>query len=102
FGLARHIARDDDEGGSVGTPAYMAPEQIEGGLADARSDQYAFAVTCWEALCGARPFDDEGPAAARDRPGRAVLGRRVHDVLRRALSTNPAERHADMHAMLRA
>ena len=42
-------------GGLAGTPAYMAPELWAGSVADARSDQFAFAVSLFEGLCGARP-----------------------------------------------
>lgn len=45
-----------------GTPRYMAPEQHLGRGADARSDQFAFCVSLWEALYGEHPF----PAADRD------------------------------------
>ena len=41
-------------GSVVGTPAYMAPEIYDGRLADARSDQFAFGVTLYEALYGTR------------------------------------------------
>src|SRR6185369_5908400 len=41
--------------GIAGSPGYMAPEQATGGAIDARADQYAFAVSVWEALFGARP-----------------------------------------------
>jgi serine/threonine protein kinase len=41
---------------AIGTPAYMAPEQLAGAAAEVRSDVFAFAVTAWEALYGARPF----------------------------------------------
>ncbi len=41
----------------VGTPAYMAPELLGGGSADARSDLFSLAVTAYEVLHGRRPFD---------------------------------------------
>ncbi|MBK8239580.1 MAG: serine/threonine protein kinase [Deltaproteobacteria bacterium] len=44
---------------SMGTPAYMAPEQIAGGRVDARADQYSFCVSAWEVLFGRRPHLDE-------------------------------------------
>src|SRR5689334_11884963 len=43
-------------GALLGTPAYMAPEQLAGRPADARADQFAFCVTAWEAFAGERPF----------------------------------------------
>jgi tRNA A-37 threonylcarbamoyl transferase component Bud32/tetratricopeptide (TPR) repeat protein len=42
--------------GLVGTPAYMAPEQISGDRVTAASDQFAYCVTMWELLYGERPF----------------------------------------------
>ena len=47
------------EGDAIGTPAYMAPEQHGGGEADARSDQYSFCVSLYEAVYGRRPFSGD-------------------------------------------
>ena len=43
-------------GAVIGTPLYMPPEQLSGGDASARSDQFALCVCLWEALVGERPF----------------------------------------------
>ena len=44
------------DGAVLGTPLYMAPEQIDGGEVDARSDQYAWCLAVWEAIYGEQPF----------------------------------------------
>jgi tetratricopeptide (TPR) repeat protein len=46
-------------GDIVGTPAYMAPEQIQGEEVDERADIFAFCVTFYQALLGNRPFDGD-------------------------------------------
>ena len=77
-------------GAVMGTPAYMAPEQIEGKPADARADLFSFCVTLYEALHGERPFAGETLqevrveiATGRVRPPSAAA--RVPSWLRRAL-----------------
>jgi hypothetical protein len=96
----------------IGTPAYMAPEQFAGRAPDPRSDQFAFCVTVWEALTGARPFrgqnlDELRAAAAAGPPGagqvpEAVLPARVRATLARGLSPAPGDRWPDMRAVLAA
>ena len=64
FGLARAVEASNltaTTGLLIGTPAYLAPEQVENGRADARSDVYAVGVLLWEALTGEQPYTGETP-----------------------------------------
>ncbi len=92
-------------GVSDGTPAYMAPEQHDGGLADARSDQYAFCVALWEALAGPRPFAGADLSEAKrtltlnEPPDARPLSRAVRAVLLRGLAPDPSDRFPSMVAL---
>jgi serine/threonine protein kinase/tetratricopeptide (TPR) repeat protein len=96
----------DEQVALIGTPAYMAPEQLEGRRADARSDQFAFCVCLWEALMGTRPFGGATPDELRAaiRSGPLEPSRRIPAVLlatlRRGLAHAPEQRHADMAGLL--
>jgi ActR/RegA family two-component response regulator len=62
FGLARPVLRDSSVTGRnvrVGSPSYMAPEQIEGLPPDHRCDLYALGVLFYELLTGSLPFNAE-------------------------------------------
>ncbi|MBA3545732.1 MAG: serine/threonine protein kinase, partial [Nannocystis sp.] len=96
-------------GALLGTPAYMAPEQLLGGRADARSDQFSFALGLHEALCGQRAFAGDSVDALRVAVlagHRRPLGadrrapRWLHRILDRALELAPERRHPSMQALL--
>jgi eukaryotic-like serine/threonine-protein kinase len=72
FGLARLTRASDGSGASVtlsavgtvvGTVPYMAPEQVEGRLTDARTDLFAFGTVLYEMLTGRRAFEGESQAS---------------------------------------
>ncbi len=99
-------------GAQVGTPAYMAPEQFTPGRAtDARTDQFSFCISLYEALYGERPFDGETMVAltaavlqgeVRPPPDGTRVPSWVRRVLLRGLSTEPAKRFPTMKALLAA
>jgi serine/threonine protein kinase/predicted Zn-dependent peptidase len=96
----------------VGTPAYMAPEQIAKGDPDARTDQFAFCVSLFEMLYGKRPFSgstytalvksiQRGTPIEVDSSARGIP-RSVHAVVMRGLSPRPSDRFASMRDLLDA
>ncbi len=118
FGLAREllvagvdpdarVAAVTRTGAVVGTPAYMAPEVLRGGAADARADQFALCVTAFEALTGARPFAgatwSELLAAIEGGAVRAGRGPAwLEAILRRGLAARPAARWPSVAALVAA
>ncbi len=93
----------------VGTPRYMPPEQTAGRRTDARSDQFAFCVSLYEALYDQDPFDAPDLAGRQalaaagklaPRPPRSPVPPRLHALLARGLSAAPEERHPSMDRLL--
>ena len=110
FGVARltqdasgAAPRLTEAGTRLGTPAYMSPEQLEGGDVDARSDLFAFGILMYELASGANPFDAPTPISAAARilfvEPPALAGRQagvppaLDRILRRCLQKAPADRY---------
>ncbi|MEV0458297.1 serine/threonine-protein kinase [Catellatospora methionotrophica] len=111
FGIAR--TQDDTSlttpGGILGTPSYLAPEQVLGQPADARSDVYALGVVAYECLSGHRPFTGDNPfAVAMQRVGQLPppLGpdvpAPVAALVERALAEDPEQRWPSAAALAEA
>ena len=100
------------EGVKVGTPLYMAPEQIRGNSLDGRADQFSWGVVAYEILAGRLPWRGADALAAmasiltddvdRDALDAASVPRAVQDIVLRALSRRPEDRFASMDDAVRA
>ena len=112
FGLVTAAAQ---AGGShagliLGTVAYLSPEQVASGAADARSDVYAVGVLAYELLTGAAPYTGDTPISVAYRhvhdevPAPSTIARDVppelDDLVVRATRRDPAARPADAAAFL--
>ncbi len=92
-------------GGRIGTPRYMAPEQRHGGPVGPAADQWAFAVSLWEALHARHPFahDDgtlDGERLTPSRPASTDVPRVLRRVLQRALKPEADQRYGSMLDLL--
>ncbi|MEX2662920.1 MAG: serine/threonine-protein kinase, partial [Vicinamibacterales bacterium] len=112
FGLARPVeggmnptvTRLTQAGAAVGTPGYMAPEQLAGGTVDPRADVFAFGVLATELATGEHPFGPDSAAMvermAQLMDGQSVLrsgtwsAPDVQRIARRCLHASPDERFA--------
>ncbi len=114
FGLA-HIAVDDRitrEGSTIGTLAYMSPEQVEGKTIDARTDIYSLGIVLYEILTGNLPFRRDNEAATIN----AILNEsmpsisasvssdagRIDRVIASMTARNPDDRFKDARAVKHA
>jgi len=116
FGLAltrgAHRVTYSNLSATMGTPDYMAPEQIDGQRGDARTDLYALATILFEMLSGRTPFGGDTPMAVMaqhlngtpprlDRLNPAIAPAWAA-IIARSLQRQPDERYPDMRAFIEA
>lgn len=109
-GSADGTSRLTKTGAMIGTPSYMAPEQLRRGYVDARSDQFGLCVSLYEAVAGHRPFTgkDEAELLAEIERGvaesaaEARMPRWLLRTLQRGLHVDPAERFDGLDSLARA
>jgi hypothetical protein len=115
FGLTRRLEDQGvqaGEGRSVGTPAYLAPEQIEGGSVDGRADVYSLGCLFFECITGQEPFPRDSQLAVawahlEEEPPRAstldsALPGEIDDVIGRAMAKDPDDRYPTCAALVAA
>ncbi|HEX9637567.1 MAG TPA: serine/threonine-protein kinase [Acidobacteriota bacterium] len=117
FGLARFTAppttpeqRLTQSGVLLGTPAYMAPEQLQGRETDFRGDLFAFGVLLYELASGVHPFEGHSPLSTAARileseppplPGPIPAGAGLDRIIRRCVRKRPEERYASTAELVR-
>lgn len=100
FGIAKAMtssANLTQTGTLLGTPHYMAPEQIRGQPPRPQTDQYAMAIIAYEGLAGRRPFQAEEAQAIlfkhiEEAPDLTRIPPPCRDALRKGLAKDPNER----------
>jgi len=110
FGLAREISEHTQTGSVVGTVAYLSPELVLRGQADARSDVYSLGVMIFEMLTGKQPYQGEQavqvayqhanenvPSPSSLEPGIPEL---LDEIVLWATARNPSDRPASAVALL--
>ncbi len=115
FGLTRRLEEqglEAGEGRSVGTPAYLAPEQIEGKPVDGRADVYSLGCLLFESLTGSVPYRRTSRLAAawahleEEPPSASELGSElptaIDAVIQRALAKDPVDRYPTCAALIAA
>jgi hypothetical protein len=120
FGLVKSVAANDDDaritqpGRFLGSPGYMAPEQIRGRSLDGRCDIYALGVLLYEMLVGRPPFcrrnafetmaahvHDRAPSVQRSQPHNPVPPQ-LEQLVQRCLQKQVSDRYPSMDALLEA
>jgi serine/threonine-protein kinase len=110
FGLALDF-NDSGHADAAGTPAYMAPEQLDGQPASVQSDLYALGLVMYEMFTGRRPYGGRSVAELRDAlstetapPSSHVrdVEPMVEQIILRCLSRDPAQRPRSAREVLEA
>ncbi len=106
FGIAKAAESADltQEGSFLGTAKYLAPEQVEAGPVDGRTDLYALGVVLYEMLCGRVPFEGDSSSSTalarlhsdpqRPRLVKPGIPRELEAVTMRLLARSPDARYA--------
>jgi len=115
FGLTRRLAEQGLPAGpglSLGTPAYVSPEQIEGGEVDGRADLYSLGCLLYECLTGQVPFARDSELAllwahvheppSKPSGHRPELPEAIDAVLARALAKDPDDRYSTCAELVEA
>src|SRR5688572_367076 len=119
FGLVKHLSERPEEqltqtGLFMGSPKYMAPEQIQGGHVDARTDIYSLGIIMYEMLAGKVPFDratsvnilmahvGEPPPPMREVNPNLVCSGVFEDLVMRCIAKDPNARFTSMDDLLQA
>lgn len=108
FGIAKIMDAQGvtSTGQVLGSPAHMAPEQIEGGAVDVRADVFSLGVLIYECMAGVLPFEGKNPAQVLRKvldccfvPADQVrprIGSRWAGILAGAIARDPADRYQDI------
>ncbi len=123
FGIVKLIGEDDghdqeeltQEGSFIGSPKYMAPEQItRGGKIDARTDVYSFGIILYQCLTGTVPFDgassvqtlmahlNQAPQPMRERVPSLEIPEWLDQLVMSCIEKDPAHRPQTMDTVARA
>jgi serine/threonine-protein kinase len=106
FGIAKAAESADltQEGSFLGTAKYLAPEQVEAGPVDGRTDLYGLGVVLYEMLCGRVPFEGDSSSSTalarlhsdpqRPRLVRPGIPRELEAITMRLLARSPDDRYA--------